>query len=247
MIKTKSPAQTPRNQAPRAIVSGFVAMAAMVLVFLHAYFLAYYMARMPSLGETLVQWSAALTNNPVISLATSAIYLAVAVHFFAGIVWALMYAYVFEPRLSGSGWLKGALFSLLPWILSLVVFLPLLGGGFLGLDIGAGPLPIIGNLILHLSYGVVLGAMYAMLVRMDDTSAAEQQAERNAEKSTSIGLVTGAAIGAVLGIIIAVMPITQSAAVAVGVSPWFFAIGSALIGASWGGLIGSLTGFTIRS
>jgi hypothetical protein len=247
MIKTKSPTQTARNRAPRAVISGFVAMIAMILVFLHAYYIAYLLARMPSLGETLVGWSAALINNPVISVASGSIYMAVAVHTFAGIVWALVYAYIFEPRLTGSGWLKGAIFSLLPWILSLVVLLPLLGGGFFGLEIGAGPLPIIGNLILHLSYGVVLGAMYAMLVRMDDTSAEEQRAERNAERTTSIGLITGAVIGAIIGVVVAVIPVTESVASSVGVSPWFFAVGSALIGSAWGGLIGSLSGFTRRS
>ena len=45
------------------------------------------------------------------------------------------------------------------------------GGGLLGMNIGAGPLPILGNLILHLVYGAVLGSAYAEAAEdwLDDT------------------------------------------------------------------------------
>ena len=51
-------------------------------------------------------------------------------------------------------------FALLPWLVSLVIFMPLLGGGILGLSLGAGPLPIVGNLVLHALYGAVLGVVW---------------------------------------------------------------------------------------
>lgn len=54
------------------------------------------------------------------------------------------------------------MFSLIPWAFSLVVFLPLVGGGFLGLGLGAGPLPILGNLLLHAVYGVTLGSVLGL-------------------------------------------------------------------------------------
>ena len=54
------------------------------------------------------------------------------------------------------------LFSIIPWFLSLVVFFPIVGAGFFGADLDAGPLPAIGNLILHLIYGAVLGSMYTV-------------------------------------------------------------------------------------
>ena len=69
---------------------------------------------------------------------------------------ALVYARYVEPRLSGASWWRDAVRAH-PWLLSLIIFLPLMGGGLLGMNIGAGPLPILGNLILHLVYGAVLG------------------------------------------------------------------------------------------
>ena len=42
----------------------------------------------------------------------------------------------------------------------MIIFLPLAGGGLLGLGLGAGPLPILGNLLVHLVYGVTLGFLY---------------------------------------------------------------------------------------
>ena len=76
----------------------------------------------------------------------------------AGIVWALVFACDANDRLIAfPGWLRGIIFALPPAVLSLVVFLPLVGGGLFGTKIGAGPLPVIGNIILHLVYGAVLG------------------------------------------------------------------------------------------
>src|SRR4029453_3635284 len=109
------------------------------------------------------QWLHALTNNQVLDFAATSLYAAAAVHLVVGVLWAILYAFYFEPRLPGAAWARGLTFSLIPWILSLAVFLPLVGGGLFGDAIGAGPLPAIGNLILHLGYGVTLGLIYGPL------------------------------------------------------------------------------------
>ena len=82
----------------------------------------------------------------------------------AGILWALAYALWAEPRLRGPDWLKGAVFSLLPTLVSWFVVLPLLGAGPLGLGLGAGLVPAAGELVRHLVYGAALGLAYPMLL-----------------------------------------------------------------------------------
>jgi membrane protein DedA with SNARE-associated domain len=84
--------------------------------------------------------------------------------FLAGILWSIVYAVRFEPRLSGPPWLKGAVFSLLPTVVSWFVVLPLLGAGPLGLGLGAGLIPAVGELVRHLLYGAALGLAYPMLL-----------------------------------------------------------------------------------
>jgi hypothetical protein len=233
------------NTFPKAIISGFVAMVAMMLIFAAAYGVASALGSWGILGEVVSGWLGALVANQVIDLAANAFYLALAIHFVAGIAWALIYAYYFEPRLRGPGWLRGLTFSFVPWILSLVVFLPAVGGGMLGLSLGAGPLPIIGNLILHLVYGIVLGEMQFYLYHVGEFGNEEYEAESRSARFTAIGFIAGAVAGGIVGALIAVALIqtTQMRAI-LGLSPWFFTICSALIGASWVGLIASLVGYS---
>ena len=119
---------------PRSILSGFIASMAMLISF----FVAYGAARVAASvtladrrgAETFHEWVQALTNNQVLDLATGSVYAAGAVHLTVGVLWAVVYAYYFEPRLPGAGWLRGLVFAFIPWVLSLVVFMPVVGGGF---------------------------------------------------------------------------------------------------------------------
>ena len=63
------------------------------------------------------------------------------------------------------GPLRGALFSLLPLALSLAIVLPLVGAGPAGLGLKAGLVPLVGETIRHLTYGLVLGTLYPALAR----------------------------------------------------------------------------------
>ena len=60
---------------------------------------------------------------------------------------------------------RGALFALLPLTFSLLIILPLLGAGPAGLNLKAGAVPLAGELIRHLSFGLVLGTLYPALAR----------------------------------------------------------------------------------
>ncbi|MDF3018600.1 MAG: hypothetical protein K0R44_3825, partial [Thermomicrobiales bacterium] len=75
----------------------------------------------------------------------------------------------------------------------------LMGGGVLGMDVGAGPLPILGNLILHLVYGAVLGISYAEATEdwLDDTDIDRGNAAA-AERGAAVAVV-GLAIGSFAG------------------------------------------------
>jgi hypothetical protein len=102
---------------------------------------------------------------------------------------------------AGTGLRQGMLFSLIPWMLSVGVFLPIVGGGPLGLRLRAGPLPIFGNLILHLIYGGVLGQIYGpmgdrLLTETGETDDVDElQTLANEQRLIALGIVAGRVVG----------------------------------------------------
>jgi hypothetical protein len=184
------------------VLAGFLATFAMTVVLAAAYGLSAAVGK-PD-GWFFERWLWALVHNPVATHTADGVLLAIGVNLAIGLVFALIYTRFFAERLTGAGWWNGMRFALIPWALSLLVFLPLMGGGFLGLAIGAGPLPIVGNLILHLVYGATLGAIVALAVGdgLDDTAAERDNAtaaERGAAVGTVIGLIGGAIVGWLAG------------------------------------------------
>ena len=170
------------------VLAGFLATFAMTVVLVAAYGLA--SAIGDAAGNTLQRWSWALVHNPVAERTTDGVALAIGANLAMGLILALVYARYVEQRLSGPSWWKGVRFALIPWLLSLIIFLPLMGGGVFGADIGAGFLPILGNLILHLVYGATLGAAYAEAAEdwLDDTDVDRGNAAA-AERGASTGVV----------------------------------------------------------
>lgn len=58
-------------------------------------------------------------------------------------------------------WQKGVVFGLIAWLLMMLIFMPVIGGGLFGLQIGiAEPIGMLG---LHLVYGLVLGVVFDLL------------------------------------------------------------------------------------
>jgi hypothetical protein len=179
------------------VISGFVATVVMSLALLIAYVAAGAIGS--DTGGQVSRWFAGLTDNRL----TSGIYdvpiAAFSVNLLAGLGWAIVYARYAERQLSGPGWRRGMLFSLAPWLLSVLVFFPLVGAGFLGANLNAGPLPAIGNLVLHLIYGAVLGAMFALPDISMATSASDERAAKLENDGTAIGLIAGLTTGLVIG------------------------------------------------
>ena len=67
-------------------------------------------------------------------------------HFMIGTVLALIYASVFASKLPGSGVVRGALFGLLPWLLSQVIINPMMGTGIFASNTPAPVMMVIGTL-----------------------------------------------------------------------------------------------------
>ena len=83
-------------------------------------------------------------------------------HFIVGVViWGLLFAVYDGVATRPAHWLKGIIFGVFAWLMMMVAFMPLAGAGFFGTKIAITAL--VGLLILHLVYGVVLGATYGFL------------------------------------------------------------------------------------
>src|SRR5437867_631214 len=83
-------------------------------------------------------------------------------HFIVGVViWGLLFAVYDGVATRRAHWLKGIIVGVFAWLMMMVAFMPLAGAGFFGAKIGTTAL--VGLLILHLVYGVVLGATYGFL------------------------------------------------------------------------------------
>jgi hypothetical protein len=78
-------------------------------------------------------------------------------------LWAVVYAELVVDRLPGPVWFRGLVFSLLPLALSAFVLLPVLGAGVLGLRLGVGVLPLLGEVFRNAVFGASLGISYALL------------------------------------------------------------------------------------
>lgn len=83
--------------------------------------------------------------------------------FAGGLVWAVLYSHVAIPLLSIAPWLRGLLFSTVPLAFSVLVMMPLLGVGMLGLGLEAGLWPLAGELVRNAIFGVGLATSYSLL------------------------------------------------------------------------------------
>lgn len=80
-------------------------------------------------------------------------------HFFIGtLLWGTAFA-VLSETFPGAYWMRGAIASLIPWLLMMFFLMPLAGAGVFGLAIGVA-VPIT-TLVLHLVFGAVVGSVFA--------------------------------------------------------------------------------------
>jgi hypothetical protein len=94
-------------------------------------------------------------------------------HFIIGsLVWGLAFAGFDSVVPNVPHWLKGIVFSLLAWLVMMVVFLPFVGVGLFGAKLGV--LAAVVTLIQHLVYGVALGITYGLLATWVPEKAPER-------------------------------------------------------------------------
>lgn len=95
------------------------------------------------------------------------IFVAVPLFLAVGVLWGVIFAGWVEPwfgthLLNRPDWLRGLIFACLPLAVSLAVVMPVLGMGFFGVG-ATGPVALVGELLRHAMYGVLLGMVYPVL------------------------------------------------------------------------------------
>ena len=248
--------RTLSERLSRAILAGFAASVSMLLLFLVAYNLARLLSialsRSPASTALLGQWLANLTHNRLIDAGLSDVYVAASVYLAGGLLWAIVYALV-EPRLAGPAWLRGVTFALIPALLSLTVVLPLLGGGMFGVALGAGPLPTIGNLILHVAYGAVLGLVYGPFGDADASTLHAPAAGDDPtlsswnERTTAILTLGGLIVGGLIGVAVSQAAGADAELRLLGGSSMALVLWGALLGAVLGLFVGPFVGLSGRA
>ncbi|MGH3921367.1 MAG: DUF6789 family protein [Pseudonocardiaceae bacterium] len=225
-----------------AVLAGFVATGLMTVVLSLAYAVAFTFGSPSPQAPALLRWMWGLTNNTLTARTQTAVPVAVGLHFVSGIATAVVYSLV-EPRLRGPGWRRGMVFSLVPWMLSLVVFLPAVGGGPLGLRLGAGPLPILGNLVLHLVYGATLGQLYGPRGGRLQSETGQPEDASDAlilsrdQRAIALGIVVGLVLGGAVGWLGHLL-------LGLGTRPLVALVLGAIAGSTAGAFVGSFLGLS---
>lgn len=220
-----------------SISSGFIATFSLTICMAIAYGIANALA--DDKGNTLQRWFDSLTSNELTENVGDSFAWMMILNLAMGLVWAMVYAKIFAPMLSGPGWRRGMVFSLIPWALSILVFFPIAGVGFFGSEIKAGILPVLGNLILHLVYGAILGTLYG--TQVGENVAGEGlplHVSSQDELAAAIGIIAGGVVGFIGGWVVG--PSMSDLA-----SRPVVAFGGALSGAAMGMLLGALLGMKI--
>jgi len=255
-LDDRSRPQTHSDAIARAVLAGFVASLTMLLMFLVAYNLARLVSLAPILatpsGEPLRLWLANLTHNRLIDAGLNEVYLAAGIYVAGGLIWAVLYTLV-EPHLVGSPMTRGVTFAVIPAMVSLVVVLPLLGGGLFGIALGAGPLPIIGNLLLHAVYGAILGIVYGPMGDLDASTLERPLPTHDGarssgyERTAAILLVGGLVVGGIAGLVISTAAGGEAAPAIAGASSGGLILSAALLGAAIGVFVGTFLGLAERA
>jgi hypothetical protein len=197
--------------------------------------------------ETVRPWLVNLAHNRLIDAGLNDVYLAAGIYVLGGVLWAMLYTVV-EPHLRGSPWLRGVTFAMIPALVSLVVVLPLLGAGPFGIALGAGPLPTIGNILLHAVYGAILGVIYGPMGDLDASTLERPTDTRTGagsfERLAAVLLVGGLLVGGLAGLAASTAGGTN--AILAGEAGGGLIISGALLGAAIGLFVGSFLSLSPR-
>jgi Family of unknown function (DUF6789) len=135
------------QQLLKGVVAGFVATLVLsVLMILKAR-----MGLLPGFNVIAMLAKLSGTGSPAIGWAS---------HFAIGtVLWGVLFAWLDPTLPGGAHWVKGVIFGCGAWLLMMVLFMPLAGAGIFAT--GLGPMVAVMTLVLHITFGAVLGAVYA--------------------------------------------------------------------------------------
>jgi hypothetical protein len=225
-IMDSKPIEQPQGDwLARSYVCGYFASTAMLIVLMVAFM------GMLILSGTDASWAQSLTNNTLTVAAKNSPFTSITLHFMAGVLLAIGYGAFFHNKVKGPSWQKGLVYAMGPFLISVLVFFPIVGAGVLGFQLGAGPLPLMGNLILHVAYGITLGVTYGFLTEMDS------QVVESSAKKAAMGLTVGGALGFGIAFLMA-----GGSAGPLGINHAWFQMSGALVGSALGCLIGVVSG-----
>ncbi len=91
-------------------------------------------------------------------------------HFMIGTVaWGLLFTAVFGAAANGFWW-RGIIFSIGAWLVMMIVLMPMAGAGLFGINLGL--IAPIMTLMMHVIFGLVLGATYGALLKHEPSGSA---------------------------------------------------------------------------
>ena len=140
---------TPEINAVRVVVAGLVGALSMALA-------SYVFSAM---GVPMVDFGRLIATK-ILGYHSHGTRLGFAMHLINGVLLALVYAVVVAPQLPGLPWIRGVIYGMLLWLGMMLVVLPLLGDGILGLKSSRSVAP--SALAAHLLYGLSLGLISRM-------------------------------------------------------------------------------------
>lgn len=217
-----------------SLLSGFIATFAMSAALAGAYGVANVAGNRD--GFFLERWLYHLNHNEITDRAGNSVVTAIAINLAVGLLFALFYGRIEQRIPAARGYQRGMIFSLGLWVASIFIVFPIMNGGVLGLSLDAGPLPVIGNLLLHLVYGATLGALFSVdLDAWLDRTEEEHFAALDMQRDTMLGVLAGAVVGGIGG---AFLEGSFNDVIAGGLT----IVAGVLVGGAMGGLIGSFVG-----
>lgn len=243
----------PMVRLSSALIASFLASGVLILTYLVLVGIAFaYTALDKSAGANQVMriegWFTNLNSLSITNFKDSGFHQVAASYLGLGIICGILSPFFFESTFRGNYAIKGAIFSAAPFAISSLLIMPADGGGLFGIDYGAGPLPVIGNLVAWLTYGLVLGTVYgpfgSRLVTMPDINGRDSTVLTVRDGPTAFGMLIGAGAGFLGGLLLqAAAPTNPLSTLWEGAS-WAVPFVLSLFGAGVGGWLGSAVGLS---
>ncbi len=142
-----------KPSAGRAILGGFVATLVMTMIVYVAP-----MMGMPKMDIAAMLGS--MMSHQMPAPMSGAWLIGMMMHFAGGtIIYPLIYTYLLYRILPGSPWLKGLIWGLILWLLSQTMVMPMMGMGVFSANAPQRMMSVMGSLMGHIIYGVILGGI----------------------------------------------------------------------------------------